>query len=103
MTMHREQEITIKAGEKFSVVFNEASTAGYLWKVSENKSNLDVQALSVMTPRAKLRKAAAIGGFNQIEFSARVAQAGTYEVEFAHKRPWEDKAHETVRVKLTVR
>jgi predicted secreted protein len=99
MTMYREQEVTVKAGQKFSVFFNEAASAGYLWSVSENKDNIDVQGVTVLVPRSKLRR---IGGESQIEFSGRVEKPGDYEIEFAHKRPWNNEVHETVRLKLTV-
>jgi predicted secreted protein len=99
MTQLREQEITLKAGERFSVVFNQAASAGYLWNVSRNRAGIDVQALSVLVPRSKLRR---MGGVEQIEFYGRAPQPGEYEIEFEHKRPWENRAVEAVRLKLKV-
>ncbi|MBU0800548.1 MAG: protease inhibitor I42 family protein [Alphaproteobacteria bacterium] len=87
----------VKVGEVFRVTFNEASGGGYLWSVAPredmtiNKSTTDKSARG------------AIGGHVQAVFSGIVAKEGVYEIEFTHKRPWEDKAEEVVQYTLTVK
>ena len=93
-----EQEIekTLRPGDSFHVVFEEAASAGYLWTV-ETPDGLDISKKTV--PNVK----GGIGSFNDVSFLTTLEKPGNYEVTFTHKRPWEDEPIRTVRYVLSVK
>ena len=101
MSAFRKEEVSLRPGEKFSVIFNEMAGAGYLWTMSENKSRLRVTMES--PPPGKASETETVGGPHELEMSVSPQTPGTYELEFVHKRPWEQEAIETVRYVLHVK
>lgn len=94
MVFARQKTATIKAGGTFSVTFTEAAFGGYLWTARS------AQGLAFEKSTKPVDKG--IGAANYATFKAAVAEPGTYEIDFEHKRPWEGKASEKVRYILTV-
>jgi predicted secreted protein len=81
-------EYTVAANRPFRIVFNEAASGGYLWKLTENEAKLPME-----TTRFEQGK---------VEFETTPTKPGAYDLEFTHQRPWEKTALATMRVRLVV-
>lgn len=101
MSLSMRKEVNMKAGETFSAVFNECASAGYLWRLTENKSGLSVKRDNIDITKEDVG-GASVGRGNKWKMSVAAEKPGTYELEFQHKRPWEQEAIETVRYILHV-
>lgn len=101
MSVTRKETINLKAGETFSTVFNEASMGGYSWSMTENKSCLSVSRGNMGLTREEIGSRA-VGAPGKYKISVTPEEPGSYELEFQHKRAWEEEPVETVRFVLNV-
>jgi predicted secreted protein len=91
----RTEEKSLKVGEALSVQFTEAASAGYLWSATEATGSLQIS-------KSRKTMGHGVGGFGTVEFTAVADVPGTYEIEFVHKRPWNDEVAEAVLYRLHV-
>jgi len=89
-------EVEKKTGESLSVVFKEAVGGGYLWHCAPQPG---LTITDHLTPNEDPE---AIGGHARRAFTIVADKAGTYDLVFQHKRPWEDTPEEEIKIRLTV-
>jgi predicted secreted protein len=73
------------------------ATAGYRWHVVDTPPGVKV-AEQPSRPAAD-----APGGATEQVFKVSPEQVGEFEIELALRRPWEDRATERARVRVTAR
>jgi predicted secreted protein len=91
------KDVFLKVGEALNLSFNEASSGGYLW---EWKAGSD--AVRVIAGRSK-PLGNGVGALCRRDFTVVADAPGDHELEFTHKRPWEQEADKTLRFVLHVK
>lgn len=79
-------EKNVRVNEPFTLEFNEASGAGYVWKVVTASDKLTVDQSRAAAPGSA---AGAIGGGSRACFTIAAQEPGEHMVVLAHFRPWE--------------
>ena len=89
------ENASMKVSNPLAIEFEEASSAGYLWSATEATGHIQITK-TTKSPRP------GITGFPVVEFSLVADVPGTYEVDFVHKRPWEEDSLQAARYVLDV-
>ncbi len=91
--------IVAPVGERFSVRLESTPTTGYLWQIPVLPSGLSAEGSTI----EKLPGSERPGDSSVQVFQLRAVANGEYGLEFVLKRPWEQTAIKTRRIKITVR
>jgi predicted secreted protein len=87
-------EIESYAGQIMTITFNEAASGGYQWMCDPCEN---VYITSDIQPATD-----DVGADVKREFAMIARKAGDYVLTFRHKRPWENKSIETLKLALKI-
>lgn len=87
-------EIRVKPNQNVAIEMQGGGTTGYLWEIVEPPSGLTVHGHTVKPDLESF------GGAGTDRFVVSADRKGSLQLEIALKRPWEDVATKSVKVKI---
>ena len=96
MSDELDAEISATPGYEPTLTFNEHAGAGYIWQ-AKPVDNVNISSKILDTDEN------AIGGDVKRQFTISSEIQGTYDLQFVHKREFEDTPIETVNIRFTVK
>jgi len=92
--------VEVNTNKEFIVTFDANPTTGYFWQASYDKDMLKLVEKTYKQNNTRT-PTVGVGGIDTFRFKA--VKAGSTEILFTYKRPWESEIGKQVTLKVTVR